>query len=164
MNDLLSWAPIVVPTLAAGIGAWIAARHNRAASDHATDRTTDEKHRETEATTLVTFNHQLLDERYQLLARLDRFEGSIGGKVDAVQEQVTNDHNTNLRDDVTRALSMLDVVTSYLKDTPNMGDFRRFRSALHSENTKLRSQIENLEARFLAHQRGEDLPPGDPVA
>jgi len=58
-----------------------------------------EKRHKNDNTTMLKFNKQLLDERRLLMEQVGR-----------IDEQVSNSHDTNLRDDLTRALDKLDTL------------------------------------------------------
>lgn len=135
---LIAAIPGAIAAVMASLSLWRSSGHNRAAA---------------EQTSLVTFNQQLLEEREQLFDRL----GHVAGNVDAVQRQVTNQHDTNLRDDLTSALTQLSLVTTVLKDVPNRGDFRRLRADVRADISQIREQVDSLEARVTARDKGIDL-------
>ena len=89
---IAAWLPSVFAG-AAAFGAWAGAVHNRKASQYAAEITASEQRHETDSETLLGWSQQLLEERRNLLARLD-----------SIQEQVRNNHKTNLRDDLSELL------------------------------------------------------------
>lgn len=112
----MSWqlAGAIISPIASVAGATLIA--------HVTARSTNAatKH-QTESTTLVDFNQQLLGERQQLL--------------DEIKNQVSNGHSTNLRDDLTAALRMVgdlgDDVRLVRADISGLsGDVRGLRAGL----------------------------------
>lgn len=85
--NVSTWAPILSSVITGGLGAvavWFTARHTRANGE----RTNDELRHQTDSTTVIAFNKQLLDERKELLDRVDQ-------NVQKVRTQVTNG-GTNL--------------------------------------------------------------------
>lgn len=100
----------IVSVAGATLIAHVTARSTNAATKH-----------QTESTTLVDFNQQLLEERQQLLGE--------------IKNQVSNGHSTNLRDDLTAALRMVgdlgDDVRLVRADISGLsGDVRGLRAGL----------------------------------
>ena len=89
---IMDWLPTIFAA-AAAFGAWAGARHNRAASEFSAAAEAREMHYETDSQTLLGWSKQLLEERQNLIKRLDE-----------IQSQVKNNHTTNLRDDLTELL------------------------------------------------------------
>lgn len=105
----------------------------------------DEKRHETDTTSIVDFNHQLLEERGQLLDRLGR-----------VENQVTNGHKTNLRDDLTEVKDngarMLQVVEDGMRKLydEHIPLLHRNIAGLTEDVRGLRTDLTTLERKVVA--------------
>ncbi len=123
----MTWAAAALPSLiaiaAAALISHFTARATSAVQRQSAASEAREKHYETDQSTLLGFNQQLIADRQALLKRLD-----------AIQEQVTNKHTTNLRADLTEVLERIAELG---------GSFR----LLRGEVRDVRSDVNTLERR-----------------
>jgi hypothetical protein len=80
--------------------------------------------------------------------------GEVKEGVDNVKGQVTNGHETNLRDDVTEALKRLRMLQGYVENQPNQNDFR----VLRQDVGQLQTGLRDLKQQFDQRQCQRQLP------
>ncbi len=105
--------------------------------------TIDSNKHQTETVNWRDFNTALQD-------RLKQVEGPVEGMrttVDQIQNQVTNGHKTNLRDDVTRVLKLVDLMQGFMENLPNQEDFRTLQSSVDAQMLSNRQVITQLEEK-----------------
>lgn len=144
MNWLELWKALA-PFLVLCGSVYIAHRTAKATVDgakHGNSINAAEKRHETDIGALVDFNQQLLEERSSLLDRLGR-----------VENQVTNGHKTNLRDDLTEVkdngVRMLEIVEEGMRKIYNehLPLINRNITGLTEDVRELRRDVTTLEER-----------------